>query len=194
MAQQQSIAYPTLMDAVWTPTTGSKALRAVVLAVIGTLLLTVSAKIQVLFWPVPMTMQTFVVLVLGMAYGWRLAGATVLLYLAEGAVGLPVFAKGGGLAYFAGPTAGYLFGFLVAAVAVGWLAERGWDRSVWRALGAMLIGTAIIFFFGIVWLSALIGLREAIAAGLVPFLTSEAFKIALATAVVPIAWQLLHRR
>lgn len=194
MAQQQSIAYPTLMDAVWTPTTGSKALRAVVLAVIGTVLLTVSAKIQVPFWPVPMTMQTFVVLVLGMAYGWRLAGATVLLYLAEGAVGLPVFAKGGGLAYFAGPTAGYLFGFLVAAVAVGWLAERGWDRSVWRALGAMLIGTAIVFFFGIVWLSALIGLREAIAAGLVPFLTSEAFKIALATAVVPIAWQLLHRR
>jgi biotin transport system substrate-specific component len=194
MAQQQSIAYPTLMDAVWTPTTGSKALRAVVLAVIGTLLLTVSAKIQVPFWPVPMTMQTFVVLVLGMAYGWRLAGATVLLYLAEGAIGLPVFAKGGGLAYFAGPTAGYLFGFLVAAVAVGWLAERGWDRSVWRALGAMLIGTAIIFFFGIAWLSALIGLREAIAAGLVPFLTSEAFKIALATAVVPIAWQLLHRR
>ena len=89
---------------------------------------------------------------------------------------------------------GYLFGFLVAAVAVGWLAERGWDRSVWRTLGAMLIGTAIIFFFGIAWLSTLFGLREAIAAGLVPFLTSEAFKIALATAVVPIAWQLLHRR
>jgi biotin transport system substrate-specific component len=193
MAQHQGLA-PTLADMLWSPAASSKAARALVLAVLGSTLLTISAKIQVPFWPVPMTMQTFVVLVLGMAYGWQLAGATVLLYLVEGAVGLPVFAKGGGLAYFAGPTAGYLFGFLVAAMAVGWLAERSWDRSVRRTFGAMLVGTAIIFFFGIAWLSMLIGLREAIGAGLVPFLTSEVFKIALAAAVVPIAWQLLRRR
>jgi biotin transport system substrate-specific component len=140
-----------------------------------------------------MTMQTFVVLVLGMAYGWRLAGATVLLYLAQGALGLPVFAAGGGIAYFAGPTAGYLVGFLLATVAVGWLADHGWDRSVLRTLAAMLIGTVIIFACGIAWLSTLIGLPQAIGAGLVPFLLGEAAKIALATAILPFAWRLLQR-
>jgi hypothetical protein len=103
MAQQQGLAYPTLADALWSPAAGSNAVRAIVLAVIGSILLTISAKIQVPFWPVPMTMQTFVVLVLGVAYGSRLGGATVLLYLVQGALGLPVFAGGGGFAYMAGP-------------------------------------------------------------------------------------------
>lgn len=190
---QQGVAQATLADVLWSPAAGSTAVRAIVLAVIGSLLLTVSAKIQVPFWPVPMTMQTFVVLVLGVAYGWRLAGATVLLYLAEGALGLPVFAGGGGLAYMAGPTGGYLAGFLLAAIAVGWLAERGWARSAASTLAAMLIGTAIIFACGVAWLATLIGLPQAISAGLVPFLLSEAVKIALATALVPSAWRLLRR-
>jgi biotin transport system substrate-specific component len=193
MPQQHGGAHATLADAVWSPVGTSPAVRAIVLALIGTALLTLSAKIQVPFWPVPMTMQTFVVLVLGMAYGWRLAGATVLLYLAQGALGLPVFAAGGGIAYFAGPTAGYLVGFLFAAVAVGWLAEHGWDRSPLRTLGAMLIGTVIIFACGIAWLSTLIGVARAIGAGLVPFLLGEAVKIALATAILPFAWRLLQR-
>jgi biotin transport system substrate-specific component len=193
MTQQHDVARPTLADAVWSPMAGSLAVRAIALALIGTALLTVSAKIQVPFWPVPMTMQTFVVLVLGMAYGWRLAGATVLLYLAQGAIGLPVFAGGGGIAYMAGPTGGYLAGFLLAAVAVGWLAEDGWDRSVPRTLAAMLIGTGIIFACGLAWLSTLIGLPQAISAGLVPFLLGEAVKVALATAILPFAWRLLQR-
>jgi biotin transport system substrate-specific component len=193
MAQQQSIAHATLADALWSPAAGSPAVRAIALAVIGSILLTLSAKIQVPFWPVPMTMQTFVVLVLGVAYGWRLAGATVLLYLAQGALGLPVFAGGGGPAYMAGPTAGYLAGFLLAAVAVGWLAERGWARSWTSTLAAMLVGTAIIFACGLGWLSTLIGLPKAIDAGLKPFLLSEAVKIALATALVPFTWRLLQR-
>jgi biotin transport system substrate-specific component len=193
MAQQQGVAHATLADVLWSPAAGSTAVRAIVLAVIGSLLLTISAKIQVPFWPVPMTMQTFVVLVLGVAYGGRLAGATVLLYLAQGALGLPVFAGGGGLAYMAGPTGGYLAGFLLAAVAVGWLAERGWARSAPSTLAAMLIGTAIIFGCGIAWLATLIGLSQAISAGLVPFLLSEAVKIALATALVPSAWRLMRR-
>lgn len=193
MAQQQGVAHATLADVLWSPAAGSTAVRAIVLAVIGSLLLTISAKIQVPFWPVPMTMQTFVVLVLGVAYGGRLAGATVLLYLAQGALGLPVFAGGGGLAYMAGPTGGYLAGFLLAAVAVGWLAERGWARSAPSTLAAMLIGTAIIFGCGIAWLATLIGLPQAISAGLVPFLLSEAVKIALATALVPSAWRLMRR-
>ncbi len=193
MAQQQGIAQATLADVLWSPRAGSSAVRAIVLALIGSILLIISAKIQVPFWPVPMTMQTFVVLVLGVAYGWRLAGATVLFYLAQGSLGLPVFAAGGGLAYLAGPTAGYLVGFLLAAVAVGWLAERGWDRSVPRTLAAMLVGTAIIFACGIGWLSTLIGLPGAISGGLLPFLLSEAVKVALATALVPLAWRFLQR-
>jgi biotin transport system substrate-specific component len=193
MTQQHDVARPTLADAVWSPMAGSLAVRATALALIGTALLTVSAKIQVPFWPVPMTMQTFVVLVLGMAYGSRLAGATVLLYLAQGAIGLPVFAGGGGIAYMAGPTGGYLAGFLLAAVAVGWLAEHGWDRSVPRTLAAMLIGTGIIFACGLAWLSTLIGLPQAFSAGLVPFLLGEAVKVALATAILPFAWRLLQR-
>jgi biotin transport system substrate-specific component len=193
MAQQQGVAHATLTDALWSPAAGSNIARAIVLAVIGSVLLTISAKIQVPFWPVPMTMQTLVVLVLGVAYGWRLAGATVLLYLAQGALGLPVFAAGGGLAYMAGPTAGYLFGFLLATVAVGWLAERGWDRSVGGTLAAMLVGTVIIFACGIAWLSTLIGLPQAISAGLMPFLLSEVVKIALATALVSFAWRLLQQ-
>jgi biotin transport system substrate-specific component len=194
MPQQHGGVHATLADTVWSPVGTSPAVRAIVLALIGTVLLTLSAKIQVPFWPVPMTMQTFVVLVLGMAYGWRLAGATVLLYLAQGAIGLPVFAAGGGIAYFAGPTAGYLVGFLLAAVAVGWLAEHGWDRSPLRTLAAMLIGTVIIFACGIAWLSTLIGVARAVGAGLVPFLLGEAVKIALATAILPFAWRFLQRR
>ena len=184
MAQQSGVAHVTLAEALWSPAAGS---------VIGSILLTISAKIQVPFWPVPMTMQTFVVLVLGVAYGWRLAGATVLLYLAQGALGLPVFAGGGGLAYMAGPTGGYLVGFLLAAVAVGWLAERGWARSPASTLAAMLVGTAIIFACGIAWLSTLVGLPQAISAGLTPFLVSEAVKIAFATVLVSFAWQLLKQ-
>jgi biotin transport system substrate-specific component len=190
---QQGVPHATLADALWSPAAGSNTVRGIVLAVIGSILLTISAKIQVPFWPVPMTMQIFVVLVLGVAYGWRLAGATVLLYLAQGALSLPVFAAGGGLAYMSGPTGGYLVGFLLAAVAVGWLAERGWARSVASTLAAMLIGTVIIFACGIAWLGSLIGLTQAINAGLMPFLLSEAVKIALATALVPFAWRLLQR-
>jgi biotin transport system substrate-specific component len=190
---QQGIAHATLADALWSPAASSNPVRGIVLVVIGSILLTISAKIQVPFWPVPMTMQTLVILVLGVAYGWRLAGATVLLYLAQGALSLPVFAGGGGLAYMSGPTGGYLVGFLLAAVAVGWLAERGWARSLANTLAAMLIGTVIVFACGVAWLGTLIGLPQAINAGLMPFLLSEAVKVALGTALVPFAWRLLQR-
>ena len=165
------------------------------IAVIGSLLLTLSAKVSI-GWPVPMTMQTFVVLVIGLSLGSRLAGATVALYLVEGAVGLPVFAgtpeRGIGLAYMAGPTGGYLAGFLVAAIVLGVLAERGWGRSVLSTLAAMAVGTVIIFALGLGWLAALIGVEPAIANGLVPFLVSEPIKIALACAVMPLAWRLVR--
>jgi biotin transport system substrate-specific component len=188
-----SIASPTLAQTIWPATAGNRVMRALLLVVAGSALLTVSAKIQVPFWPVPMTLQTGVVLALGAALGWRLAGATVFAYLAQGAAGLPVFAGGAGLAYMAGPTGGYLLGFVVAAVTVGWLAERGWDRNLATAFAAMLLGDALLFVCGVGYLSSLIGFEQAVAAGLMPFLAGEALKIALATALLPAAWHILRR-
>jgi biotin transport system substrate-specific component len=186
-----------LIDTLW-PSRGAAAslrgLRLTVLIAAGTALMALSAKVQVPMWPVPMTMQTFAVLVIGMAYGWRLGGVTLLAYLAEGAAGLPVFASGAGVAYLYGPTGGYLVGFVVAAMLVGWLGERGWDRSVVPTLVAMTLGTAVIFGLGVGWLSTLIGFDKALAAGLTPFLVGAAIKIALAAAVLPFAWRLVGRR
>jgi biotin transport system substrate-specific component len=187
----------TLIDTLW-PERTAPMVRWAILALVGSLLLTASAKAQVPMYPVPMTMQSFVVLVIGMAYGARLAGATVALYLFEGALGLPVFAgtpeKGIGLAYIAGPTGGYLAGFLVAAVAMGWLAERGWDRNLALSLAAMAIGTVLLFAPGVAWLSALIGFEKAVASGLVPFLFGSVLKLALAAAVLPLAWKVVASR
>lgn len=186
--------FPTLAQTLW-PTAGeSRWLRGVVLAVVGSLLLTLSAKIQVPFWPVPMTMQTFAVLVIGMAFGWRLGTATIALYLGQGALGIPVFAGGAGLAYMLSTTGGYLIGFLVAAALVGVLAERGWDRGVVRTLLAMVLGTGVIFLFGATWLAGLIGWEKAIVHGVTPFLAGAVFKIALAAAVLPLAWKAVRRR
>lgn len=189
-------AQPTLVDAIWN--TNNKAMRNVALAVVGSLALWVSAKIQVPFYPVPMTMQTFMVLVIGMAFGWRLGAATILLYLAEGALGLPVFAnspeRGIGFAYMVGPTGGYLLGFVVSAAVVGFLGQKGWDRNVVTTLVAMTIGTAIIFGFGLLWLGSVIGWDKPILQlGMYPFLPGAAFKIVLAAAVLPMAWRFLKR-
>ena len=188
-----TLGLPTLAAELWPSTDTNRWVRNSVLVVGGSLLLWITAKAQIPFWPVPMTMQTFAVLLLGAAYGWRLGGAAVLLYLAEGAVGLPVFTKGGGFAYLLGPTGGYLVGFLFAAIVVGWLAQRGWDRSAVTTVAAMLIGELIIFGLGVAWLAHLIGIDKAIAAGVTPFLWGEAVKIALATALLPATWSILKK-
>ncbi len=197
MAQGATL-YPTLAGTLWPTDKANAVLRNIVLAVAGAALMTIAAKIRIPFYPVPMSMQTFVVLTLGMAYGWRLGGATFALYLAEGALGLPVFAgtpeKGIGLAYMMGSTGGYLIGFVLAAMAVGWLAERGWDRSMVRTAGAMLIGNAIIYVPGLLWLGGLFGWDKPILAwGLTPFLVGDLVKLALAAAVLPLTWKLLGR-
>jgi biotin transport system substrate-specific component len=133
-----------------------------------------------------------------MAYGARLAGATVALYLLEGALGLPVFAgtpeKGIGLAYMAGPTGGYLAGFFVAAVAMGWLAERGWDRRPVLSVVAMTTGTVLLFTPGVSWLAVLVGFEKAVQAGLMPFLVGSMLKLGLAAAVLPLAWKAVELR
>jgi biotin transport system substrate-specific component len=193
-----STVYPTIASVLWPANGQVKAVRLAVLAVLGTLLLTLSAKLHVPFYPVPMTFQTLVVLGLGMAYGWRLGAATVALYLLQGALGLPVFSgtpeKGIGLAYLLGPTGGYLFGFFVAAGVCGWLAERGWDRSVITTALAMLIGNVIIYVPGLLWLGGLFGWDKPILEwGLTPFILGDAMKLTLAAVLMPLAWKLLRR-
>ena len=190
-------ATPTLVNTLWRGE--NTVLRNIVLAVAGSIALTVSAKTHVPFYPVPMTMQTFVVLMIGMAYGWRLGAATVLFYLAQGAAGLPVFSgtpeRGLGLLYMAGPTGGYLAGFVASAALVGFLAERGWGRSIVTTGIAMTLGTATIFALGLAWLGFLVGWdKPVLALGLTPFLAGAAFKIALAAALLPAAWRLVGRR
>ena len=182
-------------------------LKNITLAILGTLAIWVSAKIQIPFYPVPMTMQVFVVLAIGAAFGSRLGAATVLLYLAEGAAGLPVFAgtpeKGIGLAYMAGPTGGFLIGFVIAAFITGTLAERGWDRNFVTTALAMLFGLAAIYALGLLWLAAPflpitefggIGFDKAIQFGLQPFIIADLVKVALATALFPMIWKMIGNK
>ena len=190
-------ASPPLAMALWpSDDKTGRLVRAIVLIAAGSVLMTVSAKLTVPFWPVPLSMQTFAALLIGAAYGWRLGGITVLAYLAQGAMGVPVFAgAGAGLPYLLGPTGGYLLGFIVAAMAVGWLAERGWDRRVLTTLAAMVIGNLVIYALGVGWLTTIVGsVERAFALGLLPFLLGDALKIALATALLPFAWSLIQRR
>jgi biotin transport system substrate-specific component len=188
---------PTFIAAMW-PERTTAGVRIAALTLLGSLALAASAKLQVPFYPVPMTMQSLVVLLLGMAFGWRLGTATVLLYLAEGLAGLPVFAgtpeKGIGLAYMMGPTGGYLVGFVFAAALLGWLAERGWDRSLWRTALALSLGHALLFAPGIAWLAVFVGWPKAVALGLTPFLWGSVVKTALGVALVPAAWAVFGRR
>ncbi|MGT2436303.1 biotin transporter BioY [Bradyrhizobium betae] len=173
------------------------ALRAVVLIALGTALMTLSAKVNLPLPYVPMTLQTLVVLMIGAAYGGRLGSATMIAYLAEGAMGLPVFAGPvGGLAPLVGPTAGYLFGFIGAAFVTGWLAERGWDRSVVRLFAAMAVGHVIILAAGFGWLSFGLGLGVAKAwqVGLLPFLAGSLVKNALGATLMPAARRIVDRR
>lgn len=160
----------------------------VAVVLVGPLFLAVCSWIEVPMVPVPMTMQTFGVVLLGALCGWRLALGASLAYLAEGALGLPVLAGGAaGWHHFVGPTGGYLVAFPLAAALVGWLAERGWTTGLVRSFTAMLIGHAVILGIGAAYLATKIGPEKAIAFGLVPFLFGSALKSALATAVVELA-------
>ncbi|MGF6231685.1 biotin transport system substrate-specific component [Inquilinus ginsengisoli] len=169
------------MLSLWRADGQSGLLRSAVLVVLGTALMALSAKIQVPFFPVPMTMQTAVVLLIGGAYGWRLGGLTMLAYLAEGFAGLPVFAGlAAGPAYFAGPTAGYLAGFVASAALMGLAVERGWTSSLIGMAAAVTVASLIPFVTGLAWLAVLVGPAAAISAGLVPFIPAAILKGALA--------------
>ena len=173
-------------------------LKRAVLVIAGVFALATAAKIAVPVWPspVPITLGTFAVLTIGAAYGPRLGLATILAYMALGALGWDVFAgssaEANGLSYMAGSTGGYLLGYVLATLALGFAARRGLDRSVGGMALAMLVGTALIYIPGVLWLGVLFGWNEPILAwGLTPFLIGDALKLALAALVVPALWKLV---
>lgn len=179
----------------------SSLLADVMLVVVGSLVVAGLAQLSVRlpFTPVPVTGQTLAVLVVGASLGPVRGGISLLLYLAQGAAGLPVFAEGGaGVARLLLPsvTGGYLWGFVVAAFVVGALAERRWDRRLSSAIGAMLLGEITIFFCGVVWLSAALGVpgSEALELGLYPFVLGELVKLLVAAGILPAAWKLFTPR
>ena len=167
------------------------------LAVAGTLLLTLAAKTRVVLGPVDISMQTLAVFLISAAFGMRLAVATMLLYMAEGAMGFPVFQgspeKGVGIAYMLGSTGGYLAGFVVMAAIVGWAADRGWDRHPIKLFNAMLVGEILMMAMGFAWLALLIGAEKSWQFGVVPFIVGDLIKVALAASLVPAVWSLLKR-
>jgi biotin transport system substrate-specific component len=157
-----------------------------VLAVlIGTAFLAVSSWIEVPMYPVPVTMQTFAVTLVGALYGWRLGGLTVIAWLAEAMIGFPVLAGGaGGFVHFAGPTAGYLFAFPVVAAFVGLLAERGLTRNPFVSAIVMLLGNALCLVLGASWLASMIGFEKAWVFGVAPFIVGGVLKSVLAAATI----------
>lgn len=189
-----------LAETFWDADGAALLAKRVLLVALGVAALALAAKIQVPVWPspVPVTMGTFAVLTIGAAYGPRLGLVTILAYMALGAAGWDVFAGSSaevnGLAYMAGSTGGYLLGYVLATLALGWAARRGWDRSPLGVVGAFAIGTALIYIPGIAWLGQLYGWDQPILAwGLYPFLIGDALKAALAALLLPAAWALVGR-
>ena len=186
----------TLVDEILANVLASSTTKAVftktILVVLGSVLLALSAQFKIPLYPVPITAQTLVVLLIGMTYGARLGGITIVIYLVEGIFGLPVFAGGSsGFAVLAGPTGGYLFGFLIAAIVMGYIAEKGVGRTILSTICAMLIGNFVIYFFGVWWLSAFICFGEAISVGVIPFLYGDTLKLIVASGLMPLAWHAL---
>ena len=163
-----------------------KLIKSLISVILGSIILTISAKIKIPFYPVPMTMQTFVVLLLGVSFGYKIAVATVGLYLLEGILGLPVFSnspeKGIGMVYFTGPTMGYLIGFLFASFFAGYL---NFKTSIFLIFFKLIFSVSFIYIFGVIWLGTLIGWdKPIIQLGVTPFLLAELLKILLLTFLV----------
>ena len=166
--------------------TTSKYIKYITIIFLGTVLLTISAKIKIPFYPVPMTMQTFVVLFLGISFGYKIGVATILLYLFEGLLGLPVFSnspeKGIGIAYFTGPTMGYLIGFIFASLLAGYFK---YNSNYFLTFIKLTISTSIIYILGVLWLGNLIGWdKPVLQFGVYPFLFAELFKLMLLTILI----------
>lgn len=173
-------------------------IKQVTMVVLGIVALAIFAKIKVPMWPVPITMGTFAVLTIGATYGPRLGLVTIMGYMIVGALGFDVFAGSSaeayGLTYMMGGTAGYLVGYVLATLALGWAARAGWDRSVLMMALAMLLGNVLLYVPGVAWLSFLYadnGIAWAIEVGLTPFIIGDALKLGLAALLVPGLWKLI---
>ena len=164
------------------------------LVIAGSALIGLSAQVEVPWYPVPVTGQTLMVLLIGMAYGPTLGAATIITYLLEGGIGLPVFAGGtAGWPVLIGFTGGYLIGFVPAAFLVGLLALRGMGRTMLGTVVAMVLGNLVIYACGVVWLQTFIGLEKAIAGGLMPFIYGDLLKIVIAAVAMPTAWRIVQK-
>ncbi|MDW8060714.1 MAG: biotin transporter BioY [Thermomicrobium sp.] len=180
----------------WRENSAARLATSVALVVAGSFLTALAARIAIPlpFSPVPITGQTFAVLLVGAALGSRRGAASMALYVAEGLAGLPVFAGGAaGPGVLLGPTGGYLVGFIAAAFVTGWLAERGLDRRPVTTALAMALGNLVIYLFGVSWLSVFVGVAKAPLLGMVPFLPGDLLKIVLATLALPGAWWIVRR-
>jgi len=171
------------------------------MVVAGAALTAGAAQLVIPMWPVPITGQTFAVLLVGTTLGALRGALSMVLYIALGAIGLPVFTEGSaGWHVIAGPTGGYLIGFVLAAILTGWLAQRSWDRKVVGAGVAFLAGTAVIYAVGLPWLSVALGqlgypndLGATLQSGLMPFIPGDILKAAVAGALLPVTWKLVSR-
>jgi len=181
-----------LASRIWPATQSAGLTRNLVLAILGSLFVAAAAQISVPMIPVPMTLQTLAVLAVGGAYGARLGAATLALYALEGAVGLPVFANfSGGYHVLLGPTGGYIVGFILAAGLVGYLVEKGWGDNVVKLCGIMLLGAAVLYVPGLLWLAKFTGFSAVLQAGMIPFIPGDIVKAVLAALAFPAAFSLL---
>ena len=181
----------TMMDAIFPKAT---LVRDVLLILSFSVVTALSAQIAFYIGPVPITGQTFAVLLAGALLGSRRGALSQLTYLGMGAMGAPIFAGWhGGIGVLMGPTGGYLIGFVAAAFVVGFLAERGWDRRFWSMALAMLIGNIVIYAFGLPWLANFVPSGSVLAAGLYPFIPGDLTKLVLATVTLPSGWALVNR-
>jgi biotin transport system substrate-specific component len=198
ISMQTNATSRALAVAVW-PESVNRALQTVVLVVAGTAVLAISAKIQVPFWPVPMTLQTLAVMAIAAAYGSNLAVATVIAYIAEGLAGIPVFAgAAAGPAYVLGATGGFLLAFVVGAAIVGFAADRGDSRSTSKLFIAMVIADVVIFALGLIWLGAAVPKvgysAKLLSIGLYPFALGDLLKIVLASLLIPAVWGMVGKK
>lgn len=167
--------------------------KDIVLVLSFSLLTAVCAKLKIEIGPVPITMQTFAVLLSGALLGLKRGTFSQITYLFLGLAGVPWFSRGGGIAYILSPTFGYIIGFVFAAFIIGWLCEKGWDRAIKTAILAMLIGNGVLYIPGLFWLAKFIGFSKILAVGLYPFILGDLLKILLAGLVLPTGWKLIKK-
>ncbi len=190
------MTHMTLSNRLWPVSADANLVRNIFLMAAGVVFVALAAQISIPMRPVPMTLQTLAVLLVGAAYGSRMGAATLGLYAAAGAAGLPVFTPTpDGYPGIAGPSGGYIIGFILAAAVVGWFAERGFDRTAPKMLLPMLLGAAVIYVPGLLWLKGFVGgFDKVIEYGLMPFVWGDLIKAVIATLGIPAAWSLLGRQ